>query len=495
MGLAGWGLAGVSLASPPHAVAGARWFRQPPGLAILFLTQMWEIFSYYGMRTLLVYYMTKQLLFSQQHASLVYGAYVATFYFTPILGGVVSDRWLGRKRSVIIGAAIMSLGHFLMASESLLYVALGAIALGNGLFLPSLPSQIDDLYAKDDPRRGSAYNFYYVGINVGGLLAPLVCGTLGELYGWHWGFGAAGVGMCVGLAIYLLGGRHLPQDRPRDTSARAANAASPDAAGAAGSTGGSTGSTDVTGSAGSVDGNARRKPGAAAIVVPLLLVALAVRVVRSAYAHSGNTLALWADSSVDLHAFGVAIPVTWVQSLNPLFVFLFTPLLIRAWRRAAVKGREPAPVRKMAIGAAGVAAAYLLLAAMAAMSDGKPVSGLWLLVFFAVYTMGELYILPVGLGLFARLAPSGMGATVIAAWFLAAFAGNLLSGVVGRAWEWLGPAGFFVLLAALAAAASMALLALGPLLRRLEAPTEALARPSPPTLSRSAGAGASPAQK
>ncbi|WP_431261224.1 hypothetical protein ACQ86G_14730 [Roseateles chitinivorans] len=202
--------------------------------------------------------------------------------------------------------------------------------------------------------------------------------------------------------------------------------------------------------------------------MPLLLVALSVMVFRSAYAHSGNTLALWADTSVDLHAFGFAIPVTWVQSLNPLFVFLFTPLLIRAWRRAAVKGREPAPARKMAIGAAGVAAAYLLLAAMAAMSDGKPVSGLLLVVFFAVYTVGELYILPVGLGLFARLAPSGMGATVIAAWFLAAFAGNLLSGVVGRAWEWLGPAGFFVLLAALAATASLALLALGPLLRRLE---------------------------
>jgi POT family proton-dependent oligopeptide transporter len=141
----------VNVIAAPRAIARSHWFNQPPGLAILFLTQMWEIFSYYGMRTLLVYYMTKQLLFGQQHASLVYGVYVATFYFTPIVGGVISDRWLGRKRSVIIGAAIMSIGHFLMASESLLYFALAAIALGNGLFLPSLPSQIDDLYAKDDP--------------------------------------------------------------------------------------------------------------------------------------------------------------------------------------------------------------------------------------------------------------------------------------------------------------------------------------------------------
>ncbi|WP_431263173.1 peptide MFS transporter [Roseateles chitinivorans] len=436
----------------------ATWFGQPRGLTVLFLTEMWERFSFYGMSALLVYYMTKQLHFTQADASLIYGLYTGGVFLTPIAGGYLADRWLGRRLAIVIGGSLMAVGHFALSWEALFYPSLVLIALGNGLFLPNLPSQVGDLYAEDDPRRGGAYNVYYVGVNLGGLLAPLACGTLGEVYGWHWGFGAAGVGMCVGLAIYLLGGRHLPQDRPRDVSTRAANAASPDAAGSAGS----------AGSADASAGAARRKPGAAAIVVPLLLVALSVMVFRSAYAHSGNTLALWADTSVDLHAFGFAIPVTWVQSLNPLFVFLFTPLLIRAWRRAAVKGREPAPARKMAIGAAGVAAAYLLLAAMAAMSDGKPVSGLWLVVFFAVYTIGELYILPVGLGLFARLAPSGMGATVIAAWFLAAFAGNLLSGVVGRAWEWLGPAGFFVLLAALAAASAIALLALTPMLRKLE---------------------------
>ncbi|ANH70567.1 peptide MFS transporter [Mitsuaria sp. 7] len=454
------------LSTVPDAVttsSRATWFGQPRGLTVLFLTEMWERFSFYGMSALLVYYMTKQLHFSQADASLIYGLYTGGVFLTPIAGGYLADRWLGRRFAIVMGGSLMAVGHFALSWEAMFYPSLVLIALGNGLFLPNLPSQVGDLYTEDDPRRGGAYNVYYVGVNLGGLLAPLACGTLGEVYGWHWGFGAAGVGMCVGLVIYLLGGKHLPQDRPRDTSARGANAASPDAAGAAGSS----------------DGSVKRKPGAAAIVVPLLLVALSVMVFRSSYAHSGNTLALWADTSVDLHAFGIAIPVTWVQSLNPLFVFLFTPLLIRAWRRAAVKGREPAPVRKMAIGAAGVAAAYLLLAATAAMSDGKPVSGLWLLVFFMVYTIGELYILPVGLGLFARLAPSGMGATVIAAWFLAAFAGNLLSGVVGRAWEWLGPAGFFVLLAALAAAASLALLALGPMLRRLEAPlalTPALSR-------------------
>ena len=142
-----------------NAVADKTWFGQPRGLTILFLTQMWEIFSYYGMRTLLVYYMTKQLMFAQEKSSLVYGTYTALAYFTPILGGAVADRWLGKRRSVIIGASVMAIGHFLMASESLLYFALAAIAIGNGLFLPSLPSQIDDLYAKDDPRRGSSFAY------------------------------------------------------------------------------------------------------------------------------------------------------------------------------------------------------------------------------------------------------------------------------------------------------------------------------------------------
>jgi len=170
------------------------WFGQPRGLTILFLTNMWELFSYYGMRTLLVYYMTKQLFFPQEKASLIYGSYVATAYFTPLLGGIAADRWLGKRRAVILGGSIMALGHFLMTFEAFFYFALGTIALGNGLFLPSLPSQINDLYTADDPRRGRAYNIYYVGLNLGAFLEPFVCGSLGELYGWHYGFGAAGLG-------------------------------------------------------------------------------------------------------------------------------------------------------------------------------------------------------------------------------------------------------------------------------------------------------------
>jgi POT family proton-dependent oligopeptide transporter len=152
------------------------WFGQPRGLTVLFLTNMWEQFSYFGMRALLVYYMTKQLMIAQGAASLIYGTYTACAYFTPIVGGVIADRLLGKRRAIIIGASVMAAGHFMMGFENLLYVALATIALGNGLFLPTLPSQINDLYAEGDPRQGWAYNVYYLGINIGGFLAPCCAG-------------------------------------------------------------------------------------------------------------------------------------------------------------------------------------------------------------------------------------------------------------------------------------------------------------------------------
>src|SRR4030095_7562912 len=167
-------------------------------------------FSYYGMRAILVYYMTKQLLLAQGSSSIIYGIYTGCAYFTPLIGGIIADRVLGKRRAIIIAGSVMALGHFMMTVEPLFYVALATIAIGNGLFLPSLPSQIRDLYPRADPRVGRAYNVYYVGVNIGGFLAMLVCGALGETLGWHWGFGAAGVGMVIGLAFYVLGQRYLP---------------------------------------------------------------------------------------------------------------------------------------------------------------------------------------------------------------------------------------------------------------------------------------------
>ena len=413
------------------------WFGQPRGLTILFLTQMWELFSYYGMRTLLVYYMTKQLLFAQDKASFIYGTYTAMAYFTPILGGAIADRWLGKRNAVVIGGSIMAIGHFVMAFEPMFYVALATIALGNGLFLPSLPSQINDLYAADDPRRGRAYNVYYVGLNVGGLLAPLVCGTLGELYGWHYGFGAAGVGMFLGLVIYLAGRRYLPEEprRPMPPVAAVQDARA----------------------------DHRRIWGL------LLGVGIAATIFRGAYEQIGNTLPLWIDTGVDRVLLGFTIPMTWFQSLNPLLVISMTPLLLMAWRRRADRGGETSPAMRMAIGALVVAVAYVLLAVVTALAGDARVGWAWLVAFFVILTFGELYILPTGLGLFAKLAPPRLGATTVASWFLAIFSGSLLAGVVGMLWSKVGHPAFFLLLAGLAVAAAA-------LLWRLDRPIRALPR-------------------
>jgi POT family proton-dependent oligopeptide transporter len=400
------------------------WFGHPPGLTILFLTNMWEQFSYYGMRALLVYYMTKQLLLTQGHSSFIYGLYTACAYFTPLLGGIIADRALGKKRAIVIGGSVMALGHFMMALEPLFYVALATIAIGNGLFLPSLPSQIGDLYERGDPRAGRAYNVYYVGVNIGGFLAPLICGTLGEVFGWHWGFGAAGVGMVLGLVIYLSGQRYLPAQVRQPPAAQPV---------------------------------APREGMARDTFLLLFGLGVAVTVFRSAYEQIGNTVALWADSGVDKLAGHFAIPMTWFISINPLCVMLLTPLLLAWWRKREAAGFTEIPTRRMATGALIVGASYLLLAALAWNAGQGAVRWEWFALFWVVLTFGELFILPTGLGLFARLAPPRLGATTVASWFLASFAGSLSAGLVGTLWTRMSHPLFFTLLAAICAIAALGL--------------------------------------
>jgi POT family proton-dependent oligopeptide transporter len=291
------------------APANTTWFGQPRGLTILFLTEMWSEFSYYGMRAILVYYMVGQLRLDQQRASVIFGLYTAYAFLTPIVGGVLADKWLGRSRAVLIGGGIMAAGHLMMASESLFYLALVTIATGNGLFLPSLPSQINELYGAEDPRKHLAYNYYYVGANLGGFLAPLGVGTIGELFGWHWGFTLAGFGMLVGLVIYTAGRGYLPADRidSRPTEAQAHTSAD-----------------------------------SAAVVRRFALlfgVAAMAVIFRTAYEQVGNTLPLWI-SATDRHVGSRVIPMTWFQSLNPLFIFLLTPLVTCHWVRLGKLGKR-----------------------------------------------------------------------------------------------------------------------------------------------------------
>ena len=379
--------------------------------------------------------MTKQLLMGQQQSSFIYGAYTACAYFTPIIGGAIADRYLGKKRAVIAGASIMAAGHFMMAFEPLFYFALATIAIGNGLFLPSLPSQVGDLYKRDDPRRGWAFNVYYVGINIGGFLAPLICGTLGEVYGWHYGFGAAGIGMLAGLFIYLAGQRYLPPEHPRDITPKA---------------------------------KAQRVGFSRDTVLLLLGIALSVTVFRGAYEQVGNTVALWADSGIDRTAGSFTIPMTWFQSLNPLFVMLMTPPLLAYWGRRATVDAHHLLVRRMALGAAFVALSYLLIAGVAAANGGHTANWAWLALFFGIFTFGELFILPTGLGLFARLAPEHLGATTVAAWFLVIFSGSLSAGLVGTLWSATTHDRFFLLLAAIAGLSALLLFSLSGRASRLQ---------------------------
>lgn len=395
---------------------------------------MWAEFSFFGLQALLVYYMTKQLGFSQAKSSLIYGAYGAAAFFSPFFGGLIADRWLGRTKSVVIGGAMMMFGHFAMGFEELLFPALVLVAAGNGLFLPPLAIQVGSLYADDDPRKAYAYSAYYMGINLGGLLAPLVCGTLGELYGWHWGFTAAGVGMAIGLTVYCAFLRLLPAE------------ASPRAV--------------------AEEEEPKTAPVIRQHVAVLLLMVAMVVLFRVGYEQSGNVIALWVrdftDRSVTLFGTTLTIPATWFQSINPFLIIVGTPLLIRFWKATGAREATPDLLRRMAIGCviATAALVVMVLAALASGSNGARVSSLWVFFYFLLLTLGELFVIPVGLTLIESLAPLRFASMSMGGWYIAKFAGSLLAGLMGAYWLVIPPWAFFSLGAAstLVAAISLALM-------------------------------------
>jgi POT family proton-dependent oligopeptide transporter len=407
----------------------AELFGHPAGLTVLFLTEMWADFSYYGMRALLVYYMTRRLGFTIAAASTIYGLYTASAHLTPLAGGLLADRWLGKRNSVAAGATIMAAGHFMMGVPALFYFALATIAIGFGLFLPSLPGQVASLYPPDDARLDRAYSVYYVGINLGSFLAPLVCGTLGEKYGWSVGFGAAGVGMLAGLVIYLAGmPLLLPAAAPRfHRSGRTGFAV-------------------------------RLRP----LARPLLGVALAVILFRIAYEQIGNSIALWAEVGVDreIQVLGhFVVPMTWFQSLNPLFIFLFTPLILRWWVWQGRRRKEPAAIGKMSLGAALLSAAFVMIAVASTDPGAGGLRASWtvLVLFMAVLTAGELFFMPIGLSLVTKLAPPEDRATMLGGWFILAFVANLLAGLLGRNFGAWPPGIFFAISGGVAFASAMLL--------------------------------------
>lgn len=433
-------------------------FGHPRALTFLFATEMWERFSYYGMRALLVLYMVKYLLHPpaaasvvglasfraalemvfgpldlQPLASQIYGFYTGLVYLTPILGGLLADRVLGQRRTVILGATLMAVGHFMMAFEHLFLFALGILILGNGAFKPNISTQVGALYPPGDHRRDRAFSIFYVGINLGAFLAPLVCGTLGEELGWHYGFAAAGVGMTIGLVIYLYATPMLPKESFAKRTA------------------------------------ARRPLDAAAwrSIAALLFLFVPVSLFWSIYEQQGNTIVLWANDYTDRYLFSWVIPVTWFQALNPFMIFAFTPFIVSLWRR---QGRhEPSTIAKMAIGCFLAAGAYLILVVAARVSVGAQASWLWLFAYFVVLTVGELYLSPTSLSLVTKVAPASLLSMMMGVWLATSFVGGFLAGFLGTFWSSMSKNHFFLVLALISAVAGlMIVLLIRPLRATLE---------------------------
>lgn len=424
-------------------------FGHPRSLFTLFLTEMWERFSYYGMRVLLVLYMT-QYLFSKADAgleilgystlrrilesfygemshqalsSIIYGLYTGFIYFTPFFGGLIADRYLGQRRSVYVGGILMAIGHFLMASESMFFLALLFLILGNGFFKPNISTQVGGLYSENDPRRDGAYTLFYMGINLGAILSPLICGTLGQKVGWHWGFGAAGVGMVVSLVIYHFGGKHLPQSEKKQSLQEIeAQAHKP-----------------LT----------REEWGRTWALTFLCIITIFF---WGVYEQQGNTMQLWSDQSTDWNFFGWEIPSTWYQSFNPLVIIVFAPLLDRYWAWKARRNKAPSTVTKMIIACLLGSVALLVMYAAAQMNGGvgdQKVSAFWLLGSTFILTIGELYISPIGLSLVTKVSPAKIVSMMMGVWFLATFFGNYIAGYIGSFYEKISKGEFFLLLALL----------------------------------------------
>jgi POT family proton-dependent oligopeptide transporter len=474
---------------------------QPPGLGTLFLTELWERFSYYGMRALLTLFVvapaaTGGLGLSTVEAARIYGNYTMAVYMLSIPGGFIADRYLGAHRAVLIGGIIIACGHFTLAVHSLtaFYLGLTLIAIGTGLFKPNISAMVGALYGPGDERRDAGFCIFYMGINIGGLVAPLVTGFLAQsalfkgwlvawgfdpALSWHWGFGAAGVGMTLGLIAYLLHSGRMARvgcapERPlvswkavllviagtlavmaltmlSDTAGfewlRAMFLAVPLAAIAWLATRGDLDATRI-----------------AAVFVFFI----AAMIFWAIFEQAGLTIALFADRLTANELAGLTIPSAWFQSLNPLFVILLAPLFAWVWVRLGPA--QPSSPMKFVLGLAFLGLSFLLMVPAAMLTAEGRVSPLWLVGLFLLQTVGELFLSPVGLSTMTKLAPARLVGLMLGVWFLGAAWGNKLAGVLGEGFtstDATGLAWFFAQQAALVGIATLALLALVPWVKRL----------------------------
>ncbi|MGH8262530.1 MAG: peptide MFS transporter [Steroidobacteraceae bacterium] len=430
----------------------------PRGLVVLAGTELWERISFHGMQALLVLYMVGQLLLPghvehivgfarfreivesvtgplspQALASQIFGLYVGLIYLTPIFGGLLGDRLLGRRRTVALGALLMTAGHFCMAFEQPFLLALLLLILGAGCLRGNLISQVGNLYAKDDHRRAAAFQIYYIMLNTGAFVAPLITGTLAQEYGWHYGFGFAGLGMLAGLVIYLTGQRHVPADRPRGVAVVRTRLAAIE----------------------------RR------VVLWLILMLPLLTLFWIAQSQVWNTYNLWVRDHVDLMIAGWKMPVPWLQAVDSLAVIVMVPPVLLLWRWQAGRSSEPDDFGKLGIGCLIFAAGMAWLAASGTIINGAGRVPLpWALAFHILSNVGYIYFAPIAIALFARSAPATVNSMMVGVYYLSMFAGSIISGRLGGLYEKLPAARFWLLHAAIVATGGLLILLVARRLRR-----------------------------
>lgn len=434
----------------------------PKGLAYLAFTEAWERFSFYGMSALLLLYMIQHLLApgvadgvlgfasvrsaietltgplsNQAFASQMFSLYTGLVYCTPIFGGLLADRLLGQRRTVVLGALLMTAGHVLMAYEASFLIALSLLIAGTGCLKGNISVQVGQLYRPEDgERRTRAFAIFSAAINVGALLGPLLCGILAQVYGWHIGFGTAGALMLIALATYLGGWKHLPPDRKRRR--------------------------------GSSETRALTASDWQNIAALLFLAAISI-LPCAAYFQEMNAGLLFIDASVDRQLFGWTVPTASFNALDGLFCILAVPTLIALWRWQARNGGATGEMTKITIGYLIIAGANLMMILPAGWADrGEVVGAIWPVLLYALNALGFTFYWPTLLALFSRAAPTPVNSTMMGAVFLSVFLGNLLVGSLATLWESINHAGFFALHAAFAFTAFLVMLLVArPLSRQL----------------------------
>jgi POT family proton-dependent oligopeptide transporter len=494
---------------PPGHKAG-----HPRGLAIIFLTEMWERFSYYGMRALLVLYLVNSLGFERADALAMYGTYTMLVYFTPVIGGWIADKYLGMRQTAVIGAVVMMLGHFAMAVPSLLYVALGLLVVGNGFFKPNTSSLVGELYdGPDDARLDGGYTIFYMGINLGSIFSGLVCGTLGEKFGWHYGFASAGIGMAIGLFTFvgfqrLLGGAGLRKAQPPIgwhnlpvilgfTAASVAVvyavlAAWPYFMGAI--SGVSTGQRIVAGlviilaAIFSWRRSNARNPAYVPLthaerkrVTAVFILAFFVVFFWMGFEQAGGSMSLFADKQTDRHIGSWEVPATWFQSINPLLIVILAPFFSMMWTRINNSRFELPDVAKAALGMIVLGLGFVVMTVAQNRADTIGMVGpQWLFFAYALHTMGELMLSPIGLALVSRAAPARIAALLMGVWLFFIGIANKLAGSLESMLQGSNIQPYF-LLTCLSIGMGVLLLLLTPILNRMLQSRDAI-EPEAPAL-------------